>query len=564
MNEEHPMPRNVFRVIKFLALAFVLVPSVGWAQTAATSPATSSTELAASQPANLLAGAMWQYSSDGGATFSSQWPAEAAGKPLMAKASFQASDMTGCQALELTHELDSKSNPVFTINGKTIEGPKELPGVVFRTIPAIPPNVVVQGNNVLTVTWQPAKAAPSVLSRPPQFSLTALRAGDLKIVTGPILGARGEDYVTVSCRTNMPAKVTVRITGSFSDRQSTPIKAGALVAWRESAKTSSPGLFHQLRIEGLRGMGTATYQLQSETPDGAGRIESGPWSIAPLSGGQEALRFAAMGDSRTNPSHWAVVAAAALKARPQFIIHTGDLVERGLQDWRWNEELFDPAATLLAIVPTFVVPGNHEEGSPVTCLLFAAPTDGTLAHWQQTLGPVQLIGIDGRADWSAGSENAKWLEGVLAASKAKFVFLISHYPAWSSGKHETPNAAGQPKERPTREGQQVLWPLLVKYKATAMISGHEHFYERSEPTGGVTMIVTGGGGASLYKPVENAKAQNPYSKAVSSNPHYCLFTVEGDQCTMQAFTLAGEVLDTQVWSARAVEGAALTSAPASK
>jgi 3',5'-cyclic AMP phosphodiesterase CpdA len=559
------MSRNVFLILKLLTLAFVA--SVAWGQTATTSPATRSTEPAASQPAELLAGAIWQYSADGGATFSSQWPAEATGKvSMIAKAGFQAGDMAGCQALELTHNLDPKSNPVFTINGKTLEGPKELPAVTFRTFPAIPPNIVVQGNNVLTITWQPIQAATSqpAASKPPQFSLTALRAGDLKVVTGPILGARGDDYITVSCRTNMPAKVTVRLMGGFSNRHSTPIRAGTIMTWQEFTKTSPPGLFSQLRLEGLRGMGTATYQLQIETPDGAGKIESGPWSIAPLTEGRQPLQFVAMGDNRTNPGNWALVAAAALKARPQFVIHTGDLVERGLQDWRWNEELFDPAAVLLSTVPTFAVPGNHEGGSPITALLFAVPPDGTPTCWQQTIGPVQLIGIDGAADWSAGSENVRWLESVLAASKTKFIFLISHYPAWSSGPHETLDAEGQPKERPTREGQAVLWPLLVKYKATAMISGHDHFYERSEPPGGVTMIVTGGAGAPLYKPVANAKAQNPYSKIVSSNLHYCLFTVEDDRCTMQAFTPTGEVLDTQVWSARSVEGAALTTAPAAQ
>ena len=33
---------------------------------------------------------------------------------------------------------------------------------------------------------------------------------------------------------------------------------------------------------------------------------------------------------------------------------------------------------------------------------------------------------------------------------------------------------------------------MKKYHATAFISGHDHDYERSEPPGGVTVIVSGG------------------------------------------------------------------------
>jgi predicted phosphodiesterase len=552
--------------VRFSLMVLVLLSSFVWAQQAATTPAT--------QPVDLLAEASWQFSTDGGVTFTPDWPAAPSGQtPLVAKAEFQAGDLTGCQALELTHELDPASDAVFTLNGKKVEGPKELPGVFFKTIPVTDPNLLVQGTNVLTATWRPVRdhAAASVPSVPrlrfSLFSLKVLRAGDLKVVTGPILGARGEDFITVSCRTNMPARVTVRVNGGFKTPQTAPAIGRPSMVWQEITKVSPPGLFHQVHLEGLKGMAIATYRFQVETPDGAGRIELGPWSIAPLAEGQDPLRFVVLGDSRSRASKWAIVAAAALKARPQFIVHAGDLVEHGRQDWRWNEELFEPAATLLATVPTFAVLGNHEEKSPLAPLLLAVPPDNTLARWQQTIGPVHLIGIDGEANWAADSENAQWLEGVLAASKAKFIFLVSHYPPWSSGKHGVKGVPGEPKDLPIRQGREVILPLLAKHKASAVIAGHDHLYERSEPPDGVTVIVTGGGGAPLSKPVEDAKTQNPYSKVLSSVLHYCLFTVEGGVCSMQAFTPSGEVIDTRVWSAREVAAprvAALTAEPASK
>jgi hypothetical protein len=96
----------------------------------------------------------------------------------------------------------------------------------------------------------------------------------------------------------------------------------------------------------------------------------------------------------------------------------------------------------------------------------------------------------------------------------------------------------------------VILPLLAKYRATAMIAGHDHNYQRSEPPEGVTVIVTGGAGAPLYEKSQEAEKQNPYSQAFAAVLHYCLFVIEGDACTMQALTPEGETLDTRIWRAR--------------
>ncbi len=549
------MPGHAVRFARRSLFVLMWFPAVALAQAAG--PPTA-------QP-DLLAAAKWHYSTDGGKTFSPTWPGPVADKTAMlARAEFQAGDTSGWAGLELNHEMGGDSEVVFALNGARLQGPEELEGVFLRTFPAIDPHLLIAGTNVLTMQWQHRKPKGFlVVQAAPRVSLSVLQASDLEITTGPVLGARGDDYVTVSCRTNLPAKVTVRVNGGFRDENAPPEAREPGLVWHEVTTVSPPGLFHQVHIGELAGLASATYRLQVETLDGAGHVESGPWSLAPLPAAQEPLRFVALGDSRSNPDRWATVATAALKARPQFLIHTGDLVKHGREDWGWNVELVDPAATLLATVPTFVAIGNHEENSPVTALLFAAPPDGALVRWQQTIGPVHLIGIDGQGDWSDGSENVTWLEGVLAASKSKFLFLVTHYPAWTSGKYGKLDDAGEPKDRTTRQSQQVLMPLLARYQATAMIAGHEHFYERSEPPGGVTVITTGGAGAPLRKATRNARAQNPYSQLVVSTRHYCLFIVSGDTCTMEVFTPKGRQLDTRSWTARpgTSEGETLTTPP---
>jgi hypothetical protein len=93
-------------------------------------------------------------------------------------------------------------------------------------------------------------------------------------------------------------------------------------------------------------------------------------------------------------------------------------------------------------------------------------------------------------------------------------------------------------------------PLLKKHNVTAMFAGHDHFYERSEPKDGITMIVTGGAGAPLRDKAPGAKQQNPYSVVFEKKLHYCILSVGEDFCTMEVFTPKGEVIDTRKWPAR--------------
>jgi hypothetical protein len=212
---------------------------------------------------------------------------------------------------------------------------------------------------------------------------------------------------------------------------------------------------------------------------------------------------------------------------------------------------FGPAKDPLATIPTFAAIGNHEQNSPL--FLRMLPTPNGKKNWSQQIGPVLLIGIDGSMDWNTGSKLAKWLDETLAGSKAKFIFLLNHYPAWTSSRHGGLNGQGRPNERPIRLGQDVIMPLLRKYGATAMISGHDHIYERSEPPDGVTVIITGGAGAPLYEKSSRADKQNPHSKVLARAHHFCLFSVKGNTCSMKAVTVDGKVIDTRTWKARKVK-----------
>jgi len=248
------------------------------------------------------------------------------------------------------------------------------------------------------------------------------------------------------------------------------------------------------------------------------------------------------------------VAKAIVKSQPDLVVHTGDMVRYGRSDWQWDKELFAPAAGLFASIPFYAVLGNHDVRAPLFGEMFYAPgPTGKAFNWHQNANGVELIGIEGWEDWAHGSPNARWLEGILSATKARFIFLFSHYGAYSSGKRgRLDEATGKPREKAARQGREVLVPLLGKYGATAMFVGHDHFYERSELPGGLTHVITAAAGASQRGKVLWAGKQNPYSKAFASTLHYCLVDVTGDTATMTVLTPAGKVLDKRTWKARAM------------
>lgn len=403
------------------------------------------------------------------------------------------------------------------VNGQPVKLPLE--GMRYKTIYHIPASLLKAGDNTLE-----SRDLSGKLQADAGLTLREETEADLAFQTGPIIAAAGTDFLTITCRTTLPAAVMLKLTEPASD---------------EPKSYSSPaGYMHSIKIEGLKPGSAYQYSLTAAVPESKQSISTDTYSVKTIPTGNT-LFFAATGDSRSNPKLWGQNADAIAAAKPAFVVHTGDLVVNGVMDALWDEQFFTPAKQLCATVPFYPVLGNHERQCPLFDRLFATPAK---AHnWQQQIGPVLLVGIDReQTTWTVDGPEAKWLEDVLKSSQARFIFVMSHYPAWSSGRHGN--------DKVTLD---VIFPLLEKYNVTAMIAGHDHIYERSEPGKGTTMLVAGGGGAPLYD-AAHAK-DNPHSKVFKSVNNYLLFAVEGDTCTMRALDLQGQQIDTCSWTARKVQ-----------
>jgi len=505
-------------------------------------------EGAGSGAPNLLEGAVSLYSIDEGSTFSAEPPSVPPRElaSVVMKLSFEVpqvvrslADMGDYTSLALSHDAATASLRAlrFVLNDQEIALPLE--GMLYQTVPGIDPGLLRPGANTLIVdmtVFNRSRESDMVFA--PAISLSALRSSDLEFQTGPLLGAFDEGSFAVTCRTNMPARVSVyRVEdGELPSR----------VERMERVAGTGLGLLHRVRVPRVSpGEGEAIVVVAERDGFLVGATIHSPGPP------DSALRFVALGDNRTNVGDWHRVATATLQTRPDLVIHVGDMVTNGRRDWEWDEQFWRPGRSLLEKVPIYAVIGNHEADARFYDEIFFAPSeDGRARNWAQELGGVLLIGIDGRQDWSAGSDNARWLEERLARSDARFMFLFSHYPGYSSSNHGRLDDEGHPAERPVREGRETVIPILSKYGATAMVAGHDHVYERSELPGGVTAITCGGGGAPLYEKTADAVRQNPYSEIHAGRHHFCLFEVDADAVTLRALSAEGELIDTRTWWSR--------------
>ncbi len=574
--------------------------------------ATAAESAAADKPLDLLRQAKWEYSIDGGKTFSAA-PAvgvESNGK-VVARTEFDAPDSAAYVVLELTPAADFKPQAKFMLNGRPVNGP--LDKMQYRTIPAIDPGMLVKGVNTLTAAFslnttskKPGESKKDEAAKKEatkkdatkkdaaaqgatkkgatkkdatkkevkqylaesvpkmNIALAGLGADRLKFESGPVLGAFGDDYFSAACRTNMPA--AVRLTATPLTQSSGG--AGAAKPLEPLVATSTVGLFHRFRVAKTKDFRQFRYELEATC--GTTKVRTGPFEVKlpdfeDTASGKNALRFAAIGDNRTNPKNWTLIAAALVKAKPDLVLYTGDAVTNGAYEWQWNAECFGPAKELFATVPIYPVIGNHERNAPLWDKMFYAPSPhGQARNWSETIGDVRLVGFDGAEDWSKTGKNAKWLDETLAGAKSRFTFVCSHYPALSSGSHGKLGKDNHIAEKPLRQANEVILPIMAKHHVTAFVVGHEHCYERSEPPGDVTLITSGGAGAPTHAKAATAAKQNPYSKAFASTLHFSLFEIQGDTCTLRAIDLKGKELDIRTWKALPDKELGQSAAPASR
>jgi acid phosphatase type 7 len=321
---------------------------------------------------------------------------------------------------------------------------------------------------------------------------------------------------------------------------------GAIVVWRtnvagdgrveygvgdysHSMVDPGPTTEHVITLTGLLTGTEVMYRVLSSD------IELAAGSFRTAAAPDQAFSFGVIGDSGIGSTAQQQVADRLVALDPDFVLHTGDVVYPKGQADGYDPFFFLPYQTLLKRAPMFPTLGNHDygtaRGQPYLDAFYLPhnnPADSE-KYYSFDWGSAHFTALD----FNDGPSPAQldWLQADLSAVDKPWKFVFYHQAIYSSGPHgDEAYIIGK---------RAVLAPIFEAHQVDVVFNGHDHDYERTQSINGVVYIVSGGGGASLYK-------VNPQSfSAYAETTHHTVFvSINGCALNLQAVKPDGTVFDT--------------------
>jgi len=340
------------------------------------------------------------------------------------------------------------------------------------------------------------------------------------VVLGPYLQSVTDHSVIIAWQIDQPR-----------DGQVAYGEAGSL---RSRAVDRPASVDHAITLEGLKPYTLYSYRIES-----GGVPISAEYSFRTAPDNtQTEFSFVAFGDTRSQHSVHQAVAARIEMLEPDFVIHTGDLVDDGRHLDQW-ETFFKIEQAVLSRAPFFPAMGNHEEDADHYFDLFHLT--GNERWYSLTYGSALFIflQIDGYGLYDSESEQYAWLQRTLESNALPWVFIAFHIPPFSSLREEALEVSIR----------KTLTPLFERHGVDIVFNGHHHDYQRAI-VNGVTYVITGGGGAPIY----NVTRTDAHLIAHKNAYHVLYVKVSGDQMTAVGVTPEGEEFDRFSITERGSEG----------
>lgn len=310
--------------------------------------------------------------------------------------------------------------------------------------------------------------------------------------------------------------------------------------------------YHSVRFEKLKPATKYVYRV------GDGASWSEWFQFRTASEKPEPFTFIYLGDAQNDVRElWSRVLREAHSEAPRaaFILHAGDLINKGEADGEWGE-WFGAGSWLNAMIPQVPTPGNHEyitrrglDGSKTQSLSrnwrpqFTLPDHGPpgleeSVYWLEYQG-LLVVSLNSNERLE---EQVAWAEDVLSKHKSAWTIFTFHHPVYSAEK--------------TRDNATLrsLWkPVFDKHKVDLVLTGHDHAYARSgfevpenvpegsrarsEQAG--TVYVVSVSGPKMY----TVGREEWMQRAAARTQLYQILHINGDTLRYEARTAVGDLYD---------------------
>ena len=231
--------------------------------------------------------------------------------------------------------------------------------------------------------------------------------------------------------------------------------------------------------------------------------------------------FVVIGDNQAGiepPPVFKEMVGEIAKLKPAFVLHVGDFVPGSGDMTKLKRQYWEFKKVMDTVgVPYYLALGNHDGGSPEAHQVFQGLLRKTFYSFNY--GNSHFVVLDttpaGQAHWISDEEFA-WLKKDLAAANGKsdHVFVMGHDPLYPVDGHIGSSLDAHPERRDR------LAALFRKY-GVVYFAGHEHLFDHGVYNG-VTQVITGGGGAGLYKS----------KKGTGDFHHFVIITIDGRSAKM--------------------------------
>jgi uncharacterized protein (TIGR03437 family) len=330
----------------------------------------------------------------------------------------------------------------------------------------------------------------------------------------------------------------------------------------EPSDTGLPSAFYLYQAD-ISGLQPGTAYSYSVAVDGqtlvsnASPFYTAPHDLAPAAGQDRSrethadqFSFLVFGDSGAGSSEQqTLVQLMAAEADISMVVHVGDLAYSDGTFQEFEDEYFGVNAPLMARLPFFPTPGNHDYNTNNAAAYvagIAAPDCGVPAadvgrYYSFDWGNAHFVSVDSNLlVTSRASAMLAWLDADLAATDRYWRIVFLHHTPYPTGFH-----LGDPI---CAAVEQLVNPIVERHGVQLLLAGHEHGYERTYPLAGgqvvgssspsTTYVVTGGGGGVL-----ESVGSSPQTAISVQAFHYLRVDVDGQALTLTAIGLDGGPID---------------------